>query len=133
MKAELIAKLRSLMFNGSALVPIVDFSSQTQRISVSITGHDCKIMTDSELKAITNLGGTAYDESDLDSVNSLSTNPGSVSTVGTQSLPVEFYLNLQPVRNVYMRSPNISSFNTNGANGESSTIKQYQYPVTTVT
>ena len=133
LKAELIAKFGTLMFLGSALVPIVDFSSQTQRISVSITGHDCKIMTDLELKSINNWGGTAYDKSDLESVNALLTNFSSVSTVGTPSVPVQFYLNLQPVRNVYMRSPNISSFNTIGANGESSIIKKYQYPVTTVT
>ena len=124
MKAELLAKLGSLMFNGSALVPIVDFNAQTQRISVSITGHECKIMTDLELKNIINWGGTAYDKSDLESVNALLTNFGSVSTVGTQATPVQFYLNLQPVRNVYMRSPNISSFNTIGANGESSIIKK---------
>ena len=124
MKTELLAKLGSLMFNGSALVPIVDFNSQTQRISVSITGHECKIMTDLELKNIINWGGTAYDKSDLESVNALLTNFGSVSTVGTQATPVQFYLNLQPVRNVYMRSPNISSFNTIGANGESSIIKK---------
>ena len=124
MKTELLAKLGSLMFNGSALVPIVDFHAQTQRISVSITGHECKIMTDLELKNIINWGGTAYDKSDLESVNALLTNFGSVSTVGTQATPVQFYLNLQPVRNVYMRSPNISSFNTIGANGESSIIKK---------
>jgi len=128
LKTELIAKLGTLMFLGSALVPIVDWNSQTQRISVSINGHDCKIMTDLELKSITTWGGTAYDKSDLESVNALLTNFGSVSTVGTQSTPVQFYLNLQLVRNVYMRSPNISSFNTIGANGESSIIKKI--PVT---
>ena len=127
MKTELLAKLGSLNFNGSALVPNVNWSSQTQRISVSITGHECKIMTDLELKTITipaTSGFHGIDKSDLESVNALLTNFGSVSTVGTQATPVQFYLNLQPVRNVYMRSPNISSFNTIGANGESSIIKK---------
>ena len=74
-----------------------------------------------------------YDVNNLDSVNELLTNTGNVSTIGTTSIPVQFYLNLQPVRNVYMRSPNISSFNTIGCNGESSIIKKYQCQVIMVT
>jgi len=31
---------------------------------------------------------------------------------------------LTPVRNIYMRSPNLSSFNTIGCNGESNIIKK---------
>ena len=50
---ELMSKLGGLNFNGSALVPIVSYDSRTSRISVSITGHDCKVMTDLELKTIT--------------------------------------------------------------------------------
>ena len=130
LKTELTTKLGGLMDGvGSALIPIVDFSSQTSRISISITNHECKVMTDLELKNITNWGlgqvpKPTYDKSDLESVNSLLTNFGSVSTIGTTTTPVQFYLNLQPVRNIYMRSPNISSFNTIGANGESSIIKK---------
>ena len=123
---ELMSKLGGLNFNGSALVPVVSYDGRTSRISVSITGHDCKVMTDLELKTITNWVGTAYDKSDLESVNALLTNFGSLSTVGTQITPVKLHLNLQPVRNIYIRSPNISSFNTIGANGESSIIKKYQ-------
>ena len=121
---EIDAKIRTLMFMGSALVPTVNYNSQTQRISLSITGHDCKVMTDTELKTISNWGGTAYDINNLDSVNELLTNTGNVSTIGTPTIPVEFYLNLQPIRNVYMRSPNISSFNTIGYHGESSIINK---------
>ena len=121
---ELMSKLGGLNFNGSALVPVVSYGSRTSRISVSITGHDCKVMTDLELKNITNWVGTAYDKNDLESVNALLTNFGSLSTVGTQVTPVQFHLNLQPVRNIYIRSPNISAFNTIGANGESSIIKK---------
>jgi hypothetical protein len=60
----------------------------------------------------------------LDSVNELLSNTGKVSTTGTTAIPVQFDTNLQPVRNVHMRSPNISSFNTIGCNGESSIIKK---------
>ena len=81
-------------------------------------------MTDIELQTISNWGGTAYDVNNLDSVNELLTNTSKVSTIGTTATPVQFYINLQPIRNVYMRSPNISTFNTIGCNGESSIIKK---------
>jgi len=124
LRAELETKIQTLMFLGSALVPTVLFNSQTNEISLSIAGHNCKILTDTELKTITNWGGTSYDINSLDSVNELLTNTAKVSTIGTPSSPVKFYLNLQPVRNIYMRSPNISSFSTIGCNGESSIIKK---------
>ena len=124
LRAELETKIQTLMFLGSALVPTVLFNSQTHEMSLSIAGHNCKILTDTELKTITNWGGTSYDINSLDSVNELLTNTAKVSTIGTPSSPVKFYLNLQPVRNIYMRSPNISSFSTIGCNGESSIIKK---------
>ena len=124
LRAELETKIQTLMFLGSALVPTVLFNSQTNEMSLSIAGHNCKILTDTELKTITNWGGTSYDINSLDSVNELLTNTAKVSTIGTPSSPVKFYLNLQPVRNIYMRSPNISSFSTIGCNGESSIIKK---------
>lgn len=124
LRAELETQIQTLMFLGSALVPTVLFNSQTNEISLSIAGHNCKILTDTELKTITNWGGTSYDINSLDSVNELLTNTAKVSTIGTPSSPVKFYLNLQPVRNIYMRSPNISSFSTIGCNGESSIIKK---------
>ena len=124
LRAELETKIQTLMFVGSALVPTVLFNPQTNEISLSIAGHNCKILTDTELKTITNWGGTSYDINSLDSVNELLTNTAKVSTIGTPSSPVKFYLNLQPVRNIYMRSPNISSFSTIGCNGESSIIKK---------
>ena len=124
LRAELETKIQTLMFLGSALVPTVLFKPQTHEMSLSIAGHNCKILTDTELKTITNWGGTSYDINSLDSVNELLTNTAKVSTIGTPSSPVKFYLNLQPVRNIYMRSPNISSFSTIGCNGESSIIKK---------
>ena len=84
-------------------------------------------MTDTELRTISfpvNTGFHGVDVNNLDSVNELLTDTGNVSTTATPSTPVQLYLNLQPIRNVYMRSPNISSFNTIGCNGESSIIKK---------
>ena len=86
-------------------------------------------MTDAGLKTVSNWGIAQtpyprYDVNNLASVNELLTNTGKVSTTGTSIYPAQFYLNLQPVRNIYMRSPNINSFNTIGCNGESSVIKK---------
>ncbi len=104
------------------------YNSQTQRISLSFASFDCKVFTDYELKALPSWNGNpvsnAYDINNLDSANELLNNTTNVSTTGTNAIPVQFYLSLQPVRNIYMRSPNISSFNTIGCNGESSIIKQ---------
>ena len=127
MKIEVDAKIRTLMFFGVSLIPTVDYNTQTQKLSLSIQGHDCKIMTDIELKTTAhpvNTGFHGIDINNLDSVNDLLTNTGNVSTIGTTSTPVKFDVNLQPIRNLYMRSPNISSFNTIGCNGESSIIKK---------
>ena len=129
-KNALIQKLSTLMFLGSALVPTVSHDAQTNMLSLNIAGHDCKMMTDAELKTISNRGqgqtppAQTYDVNNLASVNELLTNTGKVSTTGTSIYPAQFYLSLQPIRNIYMRSPNISSFNTIGCNGESSVIKK---------
>ena len=120
-KEHIDTKIRTLMFMGNPLVPTVAYSTQTLKLTLTIASQQFKVMTDTELKTISNWGGTAYDVNKLSSVNELLTNTGNVSTAGAT---VEFYLNLQPIRNVYMRSPNISSFNTIGCNGESSIIKR---------
>ena len=126
--AEISVRLSTLMFFGSPLEPTVSYDPQTQVISASIADHGCKVMTDTELKTISNWVGTAYDVNNLHFVNELLTNTDNVSTIGTTATPVQFYTNLQSIRNIYMRSPNISSFSTIGANGESSIIKKI--PVT---
>ena len=81
-------------------------------------------MTDNELKTISDWNGNSYDIRNLDSANELLNNTDKVSTTGSPSMPVQYYLSLQLVRNIYMRSPNISAFNTIGCNGESSVIKK---------
>ena len=132
--SEIDTQIRTGIYLGNALVPTVSYNSQNETISLSVTVNvqnvtfDCKILTDYELKTLT-WGGTSYNKNDLQSVNELLSNNENTSTTGTVSTPVEFYLNLQPVRNIYLRSPNISSFSTIGCNGESSIIKKI--PVTT--
>ena len=125
--SEINSQINTTVFAGNASTPIASYNSQNETISLSVTGFDCKILTDYELKTLT-WGGTSYNKNDLQSVNELLSNNENTSTTGTVSTPVEFYLNLQPVRNIYLRSPNISSFSTIGCNGESSIIKKI--PVT---
>ena len=127
--SEINSQIMQGIFLGNPLVPTVTYNPQNETISLSVTVNianvtfDCKILTDYELKTLT-WGGTTYNVNDLKSVNELLRNNENTSTTGTVSTPVEFYLNLQPVRNIYLRSPNISSFSTIGCNGESSIIKK---------
>ena len=56
--------------------------------------------------------------------NELLTNFDS-SVVGNTASLATYYLNLTPVRNIYMKSPNLTSFNTVGRNSEFSIIRKY--------
>ena len=127
--SEINSQINTTVFAGNASTTIASYNPQNQTISVSISGFDYKILTDNELRTLTWGGTISYNKNDLQSVNELLSNNENTSTTGTVATPVEFYLNLQPVRNIYLRSPNISSFNTIGCNGESSIIKKI--PVTT--
>ena len=126
--SEINSQINTTVFAGNASTPIVSYNPQNETISVSISGFDYKILTDNELRTLTWGGTISYNRNDLQSVNELLSNNENTSTTGTVATPVQFYLNLQPVRNIYLRSPNISSFNTIGCNGESSIIKKI--PVT---
>ena len=103
------------------------YNSQTQTISLSFANFDCRIFTDDELLTLSNWTGNAYNSRNLTSANQLLNNTRTSST-GTTANPLEFYLSLQPVRNVYMRSPNLTSFTTIGPDGSSSIVKKV--PVT---
>ena len=126
--SEINSQINTTVFAGNASTPIASYNPQNETISVSISGFDYKILTDNELRTLTWGGSSSYNKNDLQSVNELLSNNENTSTTGTVATPVQFYLNLQPVRNIYLRSPNISSFSTIGCNGESSIIKKI--PVT---
>ena len=126
LRDEIKTQIETIYHSWGTFTATISYNPQTQRISLSVAGYNCKIMTDTELKTLSfpvNTGFHGIDVNNLDSVSELLTNTCNVSTIGTPAIPVQFYLNLQPIRNVYMRSPNISSFNTIGCNGESSIIK----------
>lgn len=102
------------------------YDTQTKNMSVSVANLDLNFFTNEDLKDPQyNIGwtGTVYNGNDLSSANELLTNDFR-KFVGNTATPAIYYLNLTPVRNIYMRSPNLSSFNTIGCNGESSIIKK---------
>ena len=86
-------------------------------------------MTDNELQSDTIAWqGTAYDKNNLQSANDLIKNSYSTSTTHNNASPFVTYIDLQPIRNIYISSPNIGNFNTIGPRGQSSIIKKV--PVT---
>lgn len=121
--AEIQAKITAAT-SGSTAVNC-SYDSQTRQMSVSVANVEIKIFTDEQLKNPTSISwtGPAYNANDLNSGNELLTN-FTPNIIGNTVLPAKYYLNLTPVRNIYMRSPNLSSFNTMGANGESNIIKK---------
>ena len=81
---------------GNPLVPTVSHDPQRNILEISISGHECNIMTDAELKTVSNWGVSRvpyphYDVNSLASVNELWTNTGKASTTGTGSIPAQFY------------------------------------------
>jgi hypothetical protein len=119
--AECQSKITAI--TGGAVTFCV-YDPQTRKMSVSVNNHDINFFTDEELVNVNSLwGGSPFDIKQLNSGNELLTNVFS-NVVGNTNNPAKYYLNLTPIRNIYMRSPNISSFNTIGCNGESSVIKK---------
>ena len=127
--AAVQSKITSITGGGN--VCTCTYDNQSMMMSVHIANLEIQFFTDEELKDVpTQLGqnfNQPYNSRDLASGNELLTN-NKIFYDGDTAIPVQYYLNLTPVRNIYMRSPNLSSFNTIGCNGESSIIKKI--PVT---
>jgi len=103
------------------------YDTQSKRMSLSVANLDINFFTDNELTDPTyNIAwsGTAYNVNNLNSANELLSNEQLPSPVGNTASPAEYYLMLTPIRNIYMRSPNLSSFNTIGPDGSASIIKK---------
>ena len=64
----------------------------------------------------------------LQSANDLTKHNYTTSSTSSSASPFVTYLDLQPMRNIYMSSPNIGNFNAIGPRGQSSIIKKV--PVT---
>ena len=119
--AMIVSKITAVT-SGAATTGVYD--TQSKRMSLSVANLDINFFTDNELKGNFAWSGTAYNVNNLASANELISNEQLPSPVGNTANPAEYYLMLTPIRNIYMRSPNLSSFNTIGCNGESNIIKK---------
>ena len=119
--AMIVSKITAAT-SGAATTGVYD--TQSKRMSVSVANLDINIFTDNELKGNIGWTGSSYNIKNLASANELLSNEQLQSPVGNTANPAEYYLMLTPIRNIYMRSPNLSSFNTIGSNGESNIIKK---------
>ena len=120
--AMIVSKITSVT-SGAATTGVYD--TQSKRMSLSVANLDLNFFTDKELTDNNiSWSGTAYNTANLNSANELLSNEQLPSPVGNTANPAEYYLMLTPVRNIYMRSPNLSSFNTVGCNGISNIIKK---------
>ena len=102
------------------------YDNQSMNVSISLANLDVNFFADAELMDsgfMINWSGTAFNQKNISSGNELLTNV-IPNVVGNTASPAQYYLNLTSIRNIYIRSPNISSFNTIGCNGESSIIKK---------
>jgi hypothetical protein len=103
--------------------PTVLYNSSTQTISISILDYNFQLLTDDELQTVTWTGAT-YDTNNLKSANGLIKNTGITSQMYSAENPMIKYIDLQPIRNIYIKSANLGNFNTLGPKGESDIIKK---------
>jgi hypothetical protein len=139
-----ILKLTKQIYNGATLAteiasqltsigysPTVTYNASKQTISVSIEYFDFAFLTDDELRADHMMWpwtGEAYDKNYLQSANGVIKNIESKSTIHNTENPLISYIDLQPIRNIYIKSPNLGNYNTLGLRGECDIIKKV--PVT---
>jgi hypothetical protein len=110
----------------SGAATLVTYDTPTNMISVSVANLDINFFTNEELiDPVYNIGwsGTAYSSS-ISSGNELISNMSLPSPVGNTAIPAKYHIMLTPIRNIYMRSPNLSSFNTIAPDGSASVIKK---------
>ena len=116
---------------ATGTLPTMNFDPTTNQLSLYIGTFQFQFLTDHELQdpqTLTNFAwdnGDAYDKSNLQSANNIISNTTDYSTPYEGAThPMHKQLNLQPIRNVYIHSPNLGNFNTLGPRGESTIIKK---------
>ena len=109
---------------------IVTFNANKQKITIATTNTNVvfKVLTEKDITTGRNgfWSGDSYDSKNPADLNTnvLKLNEG-ISVYNTYSDPyVSEVIDLQPIRNIYMSSPNLGNFNTIGARGESDIIKK---------
>ena len=107
------------------------FDSTTNKLSLTINDDiEFQFLTDRELIQDT-IGannfawnGDSYNKNDLKSANNIMSNTSHTSNAHVNTHPFNNHLNLQPIRNIYIHSPNLGNFQTLGARGEQTIIKK---------
>ena len=108
------------------------YDGTTHKLSITINADiEFQFLTDKELLDPATLtagnfawNGDAYNKNDLKSANTIISNTANNSTPYTDTVPFNNHLNLQPIRNIYIHSPNLGNFQTLGARGEQTIIKK---------
>ena len=104
--------------------PNVIYFPQKHQISISISAYSFKFLTDSELKNPNpTWTGVAYDSNNLQSANEIIKNTDNISTTYNNASPYLAYIDLQPIRNIYIHS-SLGNFNTLTCNGQTSVVKK---------
>jgi hypothetical protein len=103
---------------------------ETIIITTAFNDQEFKILTDNDLlKKLDGIFLLAYDVNNPQSINEILRNAEGNSIYYNSTNPyVSGSLDLQPIRNIYMHSPNLTSFKTVGPLGENTIIKKI--PVT---
>ena len=98
------------------------YNANANIITITCTVLSFRLLTDPELSTYLNNTwiGTAYDKTNPRSANDLLRNYAGVSTLSATF--TSGFLDLQPIRNIFISSPNLGSFNTLGSRGEANTI-----------
>ena len=135
LSAKMAARLTGTSYSGGLTA---SYNASTQRITIVTTYNDMtfKILTANDIK--TKLGGDwvgtttsdNYNENDPCDINSemLKLTSGNAGYQSFTNPFVSGYINLQPIRNFYLHSSNIGSYNTIGLYGCKTIIKKI--PVT---
>ena len=110
-------------------------TNQTMTISPAVATIEGKILTDNDLKTgmiDVNIGGwigawngPSYDINNPLDINEMINNTEGSSTFFTQANPhITGYVDLQPIKNIYMSSPNIGTYTTFGPTSQRNVIKK---------
>jgi hypothetical protein len=126
------SQLGALIQSATSIAPQVVYSASKHTISVFIGSLIFSFLTDEDMRTDLPAGflwnGDYYDKNNLASANDLIGNNSKTTTTHTQTAPYEKPLILNPIRNIYIHSPNLGNFNTFSANGQTTVIKKV--PVT---
>ena len=108
--------------------PVVSYSASKHTISIYIGPLIFQFLSDEDLKTDSPAGfawtGGDYDKNNLASANDLIGNISINTTTHANNAAYEKPLNLNPIRNIYIHSPNLGNFNTYGPRGENTIIKK---------